>query len=502
MHLLTVTIDHSGTANLGHAGLYTATYDLTRIFTESGLHVSEVCFGHQECEPHNGAHRITPQKAAKLLSDGEISAIYTQYIQPGLPLELAAMGWPHVVPVISICHDLVNAMDPILAWSASPGRHPADIAVISSEAGSEALKKLLALAGVGSAWPAVDVEVLPLGTFQPTYDGTRQEAREKNDWREEEVIFLWIGRFSETYKADLRPLFLAFRELLKHEQIPNVKLVAIGADTTGMAVQLENMARQLEILPYCTILPNADIETRNRYLAGADILVNVSDHIQETFGLVNIEAMANGLPVIAGDWSGFRNLIKDGVNGILIPTKLDSTLLDGVNIDTMASLSIATSLDFSSLVAAMKRLGSNSALRTKMGKAAALEVSLNYSWKALAPRYIKLIQQRVELAKNATPRRSPRPWMSHVFSHYGTISLHGKYNIFPGRVPLQVALRTVESKEIREKMEHLYTHFVVEKRMFSWKPIINEELIPLHRVALMTLLKLGVLEIVVASNEK
>ena len=41
------------------------------------------------------------------------------------------------------------------------------------------------------------------------------------------------------------------------------------------------------------------------------------DNAQETFGLAVAEAMAAGLPLVASDWSGYRDLVRDGIDGYL-----------------------------------------------------------------------------------------------------------------------------------------------------------------------------------------
>ena len=44
------------------------------------------------------------------------------------------------------------------------------------------------------------------------------------------------------------------------------------------------------------------------------------DNAQETFDLAVAEAMAAGLPLVASDWSSYRDLVRDGIDGFLIPT--------------------------------------------------------------------------------------------------------------------------------------------------------------------------------------
>src|SRR5206468_3789402 len=67
-----------------------------------------------------------------------------------------------------------------------------------------------------------------------------------------------------------------------------------------------------------------------RYAAwhAADVFTSLSDNIQETFGLVILEALASGLPVVASDWDGYRDLVVHDQTGYLVSTYLvkDATL--------------------------------------------------------------------------------------------------------------------------------------------------------------------------------
>ena len=49
------------------------------------------------------------------------------------------------------------------------------------------------------------------------------------------------------------------------------------------------------------------------------------DNTQETFGLAVAEAMAAGLPVVASNWNGYRDLVRHGVDGYLVPSRWAST---------------------------------------------------------------------------------------------------------------------------------------------------------------------------------
>ncbi|NJR20328.1 MAG: glycosyltransferase family 4 protein [Hyphomonadaceae bacterium] len=61
-------------------------------------------------------------------------------------------------------------------------------------------------------------------------------------------------------------------------------------------------------------------DARRAVWSMGDIFTLPSDNIQETFGLAPVEGMAAGLPVVATDWNGFRDNIRHGEHGFLIPT--------------------------------------------------------------------------------------------------------------------------------------------------------------------------------------
>src|SRR5262245_15235855 len=95
-----------------------------------------------------------------------------------------------------------------------------------------------------------------------------------------------------------RPTSLAYRE--------SVKAVATALD-------LDACVHALGPLPQDEL---ADL------MAGADLLLHLSTCRLENFGLVVAEAMAAGLPVVASDWGGLRDLVDPGRTGLLAPTYL------------------------------------------------------------------------------------------------------------------------------------------------------------------------------------
>jgi glycosyltransferase involved in cell wall biosynthesis len=97
-----------------------------------------------------------------------------------------------------------------------------------------------------------------------------------------------------------------------------------------------------------------------------DVLVLPSD--AEGFGLVLIEAMAAGVAVIATDVPGIRDVIRDDVNGLLVPRR-----------NPLA------------LAAAIVRLMEDRSLRQRLIDSATEEVHARYDWAAVLPRYRELL---------------------------------------------------------------------------------------------------------------
>jgi glycosyltransferase involved in cell wall biosynthesis len=64
------------------------------------------------------------------------------------------------------------------------------------------------------------------------------------------------------------------------------------------------------------------------YYASANVYVHVA--LYEPFGLVLLEAMASGLPVISLDGKGNRDLIKEGENGYMLNEQSPEAFADAI----------------------------------------------------------------------------------------------------------------------------------------------------------------------------
>jgi glycosyltransferase involved in cell wall biosynthesis len=91
---------------------------------------------------------------------------------------------------------------------------------------------------------------------------------------------------------------------------------------------LEGLAAELGIADQVTFTGAMPFEEVPRYLKAADIFAFAS--VTETQGLVTIEAMAAGLPVVAVDGPGTRDIVEHGKQGFLVKNDPDA-LAKGLN---------------------------------------------------------------------------------------------------------------------------------------------------------------------------
>jgi GalNAc-alpha-(1->4)-GalNAc-alpha-(1->3)-diNAcBac-PP-undecaprenol alpha-1,4-N-acetyl-D-galactosaminyltransferase len=130
-----------------------------------------------------------------------------------------------------------------------------------------------------------------------------------------------IGRLDPRKGFDL--LLKAFAQI--HPQYPDWQLTILGEGS--IRAELEELRSQLK-LEACVHLPGSVPNVRD-YLLQADIFV-MSSRV-EGFPMALCEAMACGLPVIATDClSGPREIIKDGIDGVLVETENVDALAAGL----------------------------------------------------------------------------------------------------------------------------------------------------------------------------
>lgn len=160
-----------------------------------------------------------------------------------------------------------------------------------------------------------------------------------------------VGRLLKVKKLD--SLLHAMRS------IQNVHLY-IGGDGEDME-RLVELSNELNINNKVTFLGILSEEELNYYYSTSKVVVFPS--LNEPFGIVPIEAMASGIPVIAFESGGVVDSIIDGVTGYLVdPTNTDS------------------------LIMKINDLVTNSDLCSQMSKNTRAHVEKNFTWDLTAKR--------------------------------------------------------------------------------------------------------------------
>ncbi len=164
--------------------------------------------------------------------------------------------------------------------------------------------------------------VIPTGTdLEPFLNADGKALRAEKGWQDETVL-ISVGRLAPEKNWDT--LIRAFAKAC--EKHPDIRLVLIG---DGAARQsLETLSSELGIADRVTFTGAVPFEDIPRYLKAADLFAFAS--VTETQGLVTIEAMAAGLPVVAVEGPGTSDIIEHGKQGFLVKNDPDA-LAKGIN---------------------------------------------------------------------------------------------------------------------------------------------------------------------------
>lgn len=288
------------------------------------------------------------------------------------------------------------------------------------------------------------LDVLPFGVrtelFRPR---SKAAARDRLGLPRDAFVILWVGRISERDKADLLPLLRVFRRLIERNKRKDLLLVLSGSELNAGAqsAELRDYAQVLGIADRMKILSSIPPPSRHRVFAIADVFVSPVDNVQETFGLTPLEAMASGIPQVVADWNGYRDTVRHGATGFLVPTrwiKCDERIerfgaaFDHELIDHLC-LAQTVAIDLDRLEEYLQLLLDHPALRARMSKASRQRAVAEYDWSVIVRRLQDLWQDQEKERRAFQQRHREQPTSHytapkffHHFQHYGTEVLSGK----------------------------------------------------------------------------
>jgi glycosyltransferase involved in cell wall biosynthesis len=349
-----------------------------------------------------------------------------------------------IFPITGLIHSLSYAAYPkAFLQHLWPGTTRRDAIVCTSTAGRRAVEGFFGQlrAGFGLAeatHPAPGLARIPLAVDADAYAPGPVEP-------DGPVRILAFGRISHHSKMDLVPLVRAVHRLILDGLDPrSVELVLAGwaEQETHVLDTLTHMAANAGVPMSVVLRPG---EARKRELFGqADVFVSIADNPQETFGITLVEAGAFGLPVVASDYDGYRDIVVPGETGLLVPTMgLDRTpdvdLAAPLNFDSRYHLSLAqtTAVDIPALAESLGRLVRDPALRAAMGAAGRDRVRKLFHWPEVIRRYTALWDELWREPAEAKPLRDlPHPLApeyGRIFGHYPSRTLDDGVKLVIGR---------------------------------------------------------------------
>jgi len=113
----------------------------------------------------------------------------------------------------------------------------------------------------------------------------------------------------------------------------NVRFVLAGADSSlNYTEKLKSYINDKGLDEYVTILGAVYGDKKDELFSASDIFVFPTYFERETFGIVNIEAMSWGLPVISSTEGAIPEIVQDGVTGFIVKPKSPEEIADKIMI--------------------------------------------------------------------------------------------------------------------------------------------------------------------------
>lgn len=186
---------------------------------------------------------------------------------------------------------------------------------------------------------------------------------------------LFVGRLEK--RKGLKYLLRAMSGVWDH--FPQARLIVVGGGP--LLEDYRNLVEtgRVENVEFAGFVPGEELA---RYYHSCDVFCAPSTG-QESFGIVLLEAMASGKPLVASDIPGYRFVVSHGVEGFLVPPQ-----------------------DEQAIALSLVRLLSDADLRARMGRAGRKRAE-EFSWDKVAGRVLAFYEQaRVARSLVQVPKRS------------------------------------------------------------------------------------------------
>jgi starch synthase len=384
----------------------------------------------------------------------------------------AAVGGTGAWSLCGITHTTASAgaMDAIVDLVTAPVQ-PWDAVICTSAAVKNNVERLLQAqvdylqARLGlSRLVLPQLPVIPLGIHTDDFvftDEDKAAARASLSIVADTLVVLFMGRLSFHAKAHPLAMYQAL-EAAAQAAGKSVVLIECGWHANDFIAKAYADAARLACSSVRVVtLDGRKAEDRHTAWAAADVFCSLAENIQETFGITPIEAMAAGLPVVVSDWDGYKDTVRDGVDGFRVSTTLPQAGLGGdlayrhaLEIDTYDMYCGHTcslvAVDVAAAADALTRLFTSAELRQQMGAAGRQRAREVYDWRYIIPQYEVLWAQlsEIRLSQGQNLPALAHPWPArmdpfHAFAGYPTHILTPETMLVRVDKDVEVALKKV-----------------------------------------------------------
>jgi glycosyltransferase involved in cell wall biosynthesis len=347
------------------------------------------------------------------------------------PAAYSLCGVTHTISTRFVLNTLArHPLEPLMDW---------DALICTSQVALEVVSQVYDEAEAQHRWRTGGTErlarpmlpVIPLGIHCGDFQFTpadRAAARSDLGLEPDTVAVLSAGRLSIGAKAHPYPLLTALERATRATG-QDLALIFAGQAFSPAVVELYRKAAA-EFCPsvWAVFVDGADAARYRGAWAASDIFTSLSDSIQETFGLTPVEAMAAGLPALVSDWNGYRDTVRDGVDGFRIPTWAPEPGVgqrigfdfeaEAITADTyFYRASAAVSLNPAVLDERLSALVSDEALRRRMGAAGQARARESFDWSVVYASYQALWAEQDAIRRRAAADPATSAWLASAPKH-------------------------------------------------------------------------------------
>jgi glycosyltransferase involved in cell wall biosynthesis len=203
-----------------------------------------------------------------------------------------------------------------------------------------------------------NIDIIPCGTDIESFGSvSRSEARLRLGIPRSSLVVLYVGRFDR--RKGIETLVRAIGRSI-FPGLADIRLILAGGSRPGQSdgierERIEGIVDELGLRDFTTFPGQIDRETLPYYFGAANVCVVPSHY--EPFGLVAIEAMAAGVPVVASDVGGLKYTVVPEKTGLLCPPQDDAAFAEAID-----------------------RILSRPTWERKLGKAARERVKTKFGW--------------------------------------------------------------------------------------------------------------------------